>query len=693
MPLFVLEIGTEEIPARFLHNQGAELHTRFAAGLKEAGLPYDSIDVMGTPRRAVVIITGVAQTQRVREETVTGPPLRAAWDQNGQPTKALEGFARTHAVAAAEVFTVQTDKGEYCAVHKRTGGGTAAQVLSALCPAVIAALPFAKRMRWGSHSFAYARPLRWLLALLDDTVIPFTLGPLSAGRITHGHRVHSQGAIEVAHAEQYLTIIRKQGCVEPDAARRRASIQREGNSAAAAVGGTVLWQESLLDEVQGLCEYPVPLLGSFNADFLQIPSQVLLTSMQSHQKSFGVCDAHGALLPYFLTVCNMRPQDPELVRAGWERVLRARLEDARFFWRSDLEAGLDVWLDRLDKVIYLGPLGSMGDKTRRLEKLCAWLAAQCGAGVPTAARAGRLSKADLVSGMVGEFDTLQGLMGSLYAAHWEEPPAVAQALGEQYLPAGPDSPLPQTVYGAILSIADKLDTLVGCFGLGMIPTGTADPNGLRRCVLGITRCIGDFDMRLNMRECCIQALSLYGERAWKLSPDETLAKVEEFFVGRLKPYFVGLGHDAALVDAALGADANDVRAAALRLAALQALHASQRYGETVQTFKRVANIVRKQGQGVALTGAFDPALVQEDAEKALVATLERILPLFDDMWDRDDFTALFALLAQARPTVDAFFDGVMVMCEDANMRVNRLNMLYALAGRFGRLADFSALPG
>lgn len=697
MSLFVLEIGSEELPARFLPAQEAELRSRFTAALDEAGIAYDGLRIMSTPRRAVVFLDGVQPVQKEKEEVVTGPPVRAAYDAEGKPGKALQGFARTHDVALEDIFTVQTEKGEYVAVRKRTGGARAADLLAHICPTVITALPFAKRMRWGAFTFPYARPLRWILALLDDEVIPFTVGPVTSGRETWGHRIHGKGrgdgVLEVPSASAYMSILTTQGGVEPDAARRRAIIIEGGDAQAAAVGGRILWKDSLLDEVQGLCEHPVPLLGNIDPSYLELPREVLLTSMESHQKSFGVEDASGVLMPHFLTVLNLAPQDMSVVRKGWERVLRARLEDARFFWRSDLSEKTETWLKRLDTVIFLGPLGSMGDKTRRLERLCAWLAENCGQGdAALAARAGRLSKADLVSGMVGEFDTLQGIMGGIYARRKGEPEAVAAALGEQYLPAGPDSPLPTTLLGGLLSMADKVDTLVGCFGLGMIPTGTADPNALRRCALGIARIILGFGLRVDLRALFREAQRLYGERQWKLEPEEALARLEEFFGSRLKYYLLLHTTDTLLVDAALNADCNDVWAAGKRLAALEALHASPRYTEAAQTFKRVSNIVRKQGQeGEHLTGAYSSALLQEDAEKALASALDVMLPRFDALWAEDRFEELPGLLLEIRPVVDAFFDGVMVMCDDAALRDNRLNMLKALMERMGRFADFAAL--
>ncbi|WP_165070877.1 glycine--tRNA ligase subunit beta [Desulfovibrio sp. ZJ200] len=692
MATFVLEIGSEELPSRFLAPEEAELAARFTAALAEAGLEHGALRVMSTPRRAAVLIEDLNPVQKEKEEIISGPPARAAYAADGAPTKALEGFARTHGLTVDDVFRVQTEKGEYVAVRKRTGGVAAKELLARICPAIIAAVPFAKRMRWGAHTFAYARPLRWLLALLDAEVVPFSVGPVTSGRETYGHRIHGPGPFTVDHADRYLAVVAGPCAVTLDPAERRRIIMQGGDAQARKAGGRVLWKDSLLDEVQGLAEHPVPLLGDFDAAYLEVPREVLLTSMESHQKSFGVENGEGSLLPHFLTVLNVTPEDTELVRRGWERVLRARLEDARFFWRADLRENFDLWLEKLDQVIFIGALGSMGDKTRRLEALCRWLAGRCAPELADqAARAGRLSKADLVTGLVGEFDTLQGIMGGIYAERKGEPQTVATALKEQYLPAGPDSPLPRSVAGALLSLADKADTLAGCFGLGMIPTGAADPNGLRRCALGIIRIVLDFGFDLDVRELLAKAQELYGPRRWKLPPDQALARLMEFFSGRLRNYLVSQGQDTLLVDAALGAGVARVRECAARLAALKAFSREPGYAEAVQTFKRVSNILRKQGSAESLPPDWDAALLREEPEKALAATLEGLLPRLDALWTAGDHPAALATLNEVRPAVDAFFAGVMVMCEDADLRRNRLAMLQALGSRFARLADFAAL--
>ncbi len=691
MSTFVLEIGSEELPSRFLPGEEAFLADNFRTGLEEARLGHGEIRVCSTPRRAIVQIDDVAPVQEEREEVVMGPPVAASY-RDGAPTKALEGFCRGQGVDLGQAYVARTARGDYMAVKKRAGGRPAAAILGELCARVIPQIPFAKRMRWQSFDFAYSRPLQWITALLDGDVVPFSVGPVTSGRVTYGHRVHGRGPFEVPAADDLMGILREQGGIEPLGERRRAAIVAEADRAAAAVGGRVLWNDALMQEVVGLVEHPVALLADFDEGYLEVPREVLLTSMQSHQKSFGVEDAEGRLMNHFVTVLNLTPEDLGVVKHGWERVLRARLEDARFFWHEDLRANFDLWLEKLDHVIFIRGLGTMGEQSRRLQSLCGWLASVCAPGLEEkAARAGLLAKADLVSGMVGEFDTLQGVMGGIYAGRWGEDPEVAAAIGEQYLPAGGEK-MPETVTGALLAMAVKADTLAGCFGLNQAPTGTADPQGLRRCAIGIIRILLKFGFALDPRELFARALMGYGARDWKVPSSMCLDNLMAFFHGRLRNHWQAQGQATVLVDAAIGAGTADVKACEARLAALADFAAGPDYTSSVQTFKRVANIVAKQqAGGVEIPATWRRSLLVEDAEKALDAVLEEALPTLDHLWHEKDYRGMLAGLDRLRPAVDAFFDGVMVACEDEALRANRLAMLKAMVGRFSLLADFAAL--
>ena len=694
MPEFILEIGAEELPARYFPALNQELGTLLDKALDRAMIDHSPVETYATPRRIVARAADLAESQRSEVELVTGPPRKIAYDADGNPTKAAQGFAKTQGVDLAEAFLHNTGKGEYLAVRKTVGGARTLDILPGLCRDAIAGLSFPKKMRWGSLDFGFGRPLRWVLALFGTEVVPFELAGLASGRSTRGHRVMGPGPFPVAVPSEYFAVLREQGRVVLDAAARRAAIVEQGDALAQAAGGTVLWKEKLLHEVAGLVEWPRPILGSFDPSFLEVPREVLLTSMESHQKSFGVQGPDGALLPHFLATLNLDPKDEALVRKGWERVLRARLEDARFFWKTDLAAGFEPWLKELDSVVFLAPLGSMGDKSRRLERLARWLGERLAPDLAgDLARAGRLAKADLVSGMVGEFDELQGMMGGIYAGRFGESAVVAKAVYDHYLPAGPDSPAPSTLAGCLLSLADKADTLAGCFGLDLAPTGANDPYALRRAVLGICRILIEKGLRLDLDDFFAAALDGYSGVAWKLSREDALAKLRTFAGDRLKNYFTGKGHPTLVAEAALGAGFRDVWALSARVEALAAFAREADFGQAVLTFKRAANIIVKQGAeaGVALDGAYDPALLAEAQEKGLAEALTALAPRFAALWQADDFPALLGLLRELRPAVDAFFDGVMVMCDDPALRRNRLNLLKALVDRLGLLADFSAL--
>ncbi len=692
MSEFILEIGTEEMPARFVPGLGAELQALFARLLDEARIDHAGVRAFATPRRLVAHVAGLAPSQRLEEEIVSGPPVRIAYT-DGKLSKAGLGFAKTQGVDEADLFVRETPKGEYLAARKKVGGGKTLDILPGICLTALKALSFPKRMKWGSLDFLFGRPLRWVLALLDAEVVPIAVAGLESGRVTHGHRVLGPGPWTVETAGDYFDVIRDKAKIVLDARERLEMVRAEGDRLAAGIGGTVVWNDGLLLEVANLVEYPRPILGEFARLYLDLPAQVLLTSMQHHQKSFGVKGADGNLLPYFLTTLNLEPTDMAVVKKGWERVLKARLEDARFFWKADLKTPLDIWLDKLDHVVFLGPLGTMGDKSRRLEKLCAKLADALGLSVADLARAGRVAKADLMSEMVYEFDSLQGVMGGIYARKKGESELVAQGVAEQYLPAGPDSPVPATLAGAVVSIADKADTLAGCFGLGNIPTGAADPFALRRAALGISRIVMEHGLSLRLDEVLAWAQEGYSDVKWKIQPAEALPKLLDFFGQRLRALFASGEADSRVADAAIGAGFNDIKTLKARFNALTAFSRQPDFEQAVLTFKRADNIIRKQGgeAGVALSTTVDEAKLEAPEERELFRILGETEPRFNELWDAGDFAGILGQLGEIRPALDAFFDKVMVMADDMAVRQNRLNMLFGLVSRMRTVAEFGAL--
>jgi glycyl-tRNA synthetase beta chain len=517
---------------------------------------------------------------------------------------------------------------------------------------------------------------------------------LQAGAKTWGHRVHGPGPWEVPSAQAYFDLLREKGRVILDRQERKTFIQSQGDELAKAHGGRVVWKDDLLDEVASLAEWPRPILGRFDRRYLELPREVLLTSMESHQKCFGLEDDDGKLLSYFVCTLNLEPKDLDLVRAGWERVLKARLEDAAFFWKVDRKATLEQWQQELDKVIFLGPLGSMGAKAKRLEMVAASLTAKEDAQMQhDTIRAAALAKVDLVSEMVGEFADLQGIMGGIYVRQKGESERVGQAVSEHYLPTGPESAVPESLPGAYLSIADKADALAGCFGLDMIPTGAQDPYALRRQALGIVRTVWEHGLRISLSELLATAFDAYQDVDWKLNKETTLSALLDFFAHRIRALCMNQGLETKVVDAALGAGFDDLWAFEQRLTALDRFSREADFDQAVLTFKRADNIIRKQGEqaGVDLQAGYQESLLIDPQEKALAQALTDMQPRWEALWAKEDFDQLFGLLRELRPVVDDFFDHVMVMAEDQTLRQNRLNMLQALVNRLSVLADFSAL--
>lgn len=697
MSEFILEIGMEEMPARFVPKLADELAGLVAEYLEDGMVEFGKVETFATPRRLTAFVRDMALEQRREEEEVTGPPARVAYDKEGNLTKAGLGFAKSQGLEVGDLYTLETDKGEYLAAKKIVGGGRSMDILPELCQRAVSSLTFPKKMHWGSQEFTFGRPLRWFLALLDTDVVPFEVAGIKSDRITWGHRDMGSGPWKIEKADDYAVVIRDKGKVILDGAERRDLVIKEGNALAKKLGGEIVWKDSLLDEVVNLVEFPRPILGEISDIYLELPREVLLTSMEKHQKSFGVQGADGKLLPCFLTTLNIEPKDVALVRKGWERVLKARLEDARFFWEVDNKTKIDLWLDKLENVVFLGPLGSMGDKSRRLERLCGKIAGELPGLLPAQAAdyalAGKLAKADLVSEMVNEFDSLQGIMGGIYAKRQGYSDEASQAVAEQYLPAGPDSPVPSTLAGAVLSMADKADSLAGCFGLNKIPTGANDPYALRRQALGICRIVMDHGLDLDVDRILSWAFEGYKDVKWKNSSEETLEKLHDFFGQRLRAFFAGRGYETRVVDAALGAGFSDIRTLVARIKALDAFSREDGFEQAVLTFKRAANIIRKQGgeAGGEISGNADPDLFEADQERALAEKLAATNPRFEELWAEDDFPGLFGLLAELRPFVDDFFDNVMVMCDDKALMLNRLNLLGGLVKQLSRLADFSAL--
>lgn len=690
MPDFLLEIGTEELPARFLANEEAQILELFDSALHEEKLPFDKMEVYSTPRRLALVIVGLAERQKSGEEIIIGPPLNIAYDATGKPSQALLGFLKNNQADESQVFNQKSGKGEYIAIKKQIGGKSAKEILQNICPQILSRLSFPKRMHWAHERQPYARPVHWILALLDKEPVKFDFAGISSDIFTYGHRVHGTGKQAAQSIGNWVDILEQSGIVV-DSQKRKNAIIEAGNKLANEIDGQVVWKDSLLDEVSGLVEYPVVILGSFDPAYLEIPSEVLLTSMETHQKSFGLRDQQGNLLPAFLTVLNLKPKNMEIVRKGWERVLKARLEDAQFFWRNDSNIPFSHWQEKLKDVIFIGQLGTMAEKTDRLEKLCAWLASKF---VPSREkdleRAAQLAKADLVSGMVGEFDVLQGIMGGIYAKNAGENEIVYTAISEQYLPAGPDTPVPASPGGAILSLADNADRLTGCFGLNIIPGGTADPQGLRRSALAIIRILLDKNWHLSLDKLFSFSRSLYGARNWKLSPEEAQEKLLNFMKMRLQNYFVSKGFPTTFVQAVLTGNSDDVTACKDRLEALTRFAKSDNFVELAQILKRSGNIVKKSSS--ALDDAkWQKEYLLEEEEKNLADILTSLEAEVQLCLANKDYDGAFNSLNTLQEPVSKFFDKIMVNCEDRRLKENRLKLLRDIEKIYAPLLSFNLL--
>ena len=687
MNSFVLEIGFEEMPARFLEPLEREVLVGFKQSLEAEKIGFKQINSYATPRRLVVMIQGLPAKQPVEKVEITGPPKKIGLDAEGNLTKAGLGFVKSQQVDPQDVFITKTSRGEYLAVKKQIGGQPLPLVLSKVCPQVIQDLSFPKKMRWANH-FSFGRPIRWILALFESEVVEFKVADVTSSNLTYGHRMMANGPFALKHALELEKVLAENKVVLSREQREKIILE-QGNKLVAEVEGEVVWKDDLLSEVVYLVEYPKPLLGSFEQKFLELPEEVLLTSMQTHQKSFGIKKGQ-KLLPYFLTVINLEPKDLNKVKKGWERVLKARLEDASFFWHTDLKADFSTWLDRLKDVTFLAPLGSMYTKANRLSGLMEWLGKMFyPEQVDLLKRAGLLAKCDLVSEMVGEFPDLQGIMGGIYARKKGESELVATAIYEHYLPKGQDT-LPKSLEGSLLSIADKVDTLVGCFGLKIIPTGTADPHALRRNALGIIQIILNQHLELSLEQLIEQAYLLYDPANFKWSQNELKKELKNFFYQRLKHLWLEQGFRPQWVEAILGTDCDNLYDAELRLKALAEFSRREEFEPAVLTFKRVANIVKKCANEPKFE-QIQAQLVQTPFEQELVKKVEQILPKIQTYQRQKQYLSILELLLELKPSVDSFFDNVMVMCDQQDLKKNRLTILQTIINGLKFMADFEAL--
>ena len=689
MKTLLLEIGTEEIPAGYIEPALAALASMLAQKLADARIGHGRIQTYGTPRRLSVTVAELAARQKRLTSEVLGPPRKAGYDSDGRPTTAAVKFAEKLGLPVNRLGIASTPKGEYLSARVTDPGRATAALLKTLLPELILAIPFPKRMRWADLNISFARPIRSLLVLYGSRPIGFTLGGIRSGRTTFGHRFMHPRPIKVAEPAAYAEALRS-GLVVVDPAERRRLIAEGAAQAAASVGGQILPDEELLGTVTHLVEYPAIAVGRFADAFLELPAEVLITAMREHQKYFAVVDTGGRLLPHFIAVNNTPVQDMAVVVRGHERVLRARLEDAKFFFRSDRETSLEAMVEKLKSVLFQAQLGSIYDKVRRVRELARFVAEQLGGGPELGGqveRAAWLCKADLVSQMVGEFPKLQGIMGRVYAKAQGEPAAVASAIEEHYRPTYSGGALPETMAGAVLAIADKMDTICGCFRAGLAPTGAADPYALRRQGIGVIQIMRSRGLAFPLSTVVQKSLSLFDGGAG--TPPETAAKIQGFLEGRMTSILVEEGFAKDTVAAVLGVPAESVPAVWSRVRALQQLKSKPDFEPIAVSFKRVVNIIRRAEDFTA--GTLDEGLLSHPSEAALLAAFRAVHSQVQEDLRQGLHDQALARVATLRASVDAFFDDVMVMAEDLNVRRNRLSLLAQVAGLFELFADFSKL--
>ncbi len=681
---FLLEIGTEELPGSDFTAAVEQLKTRVPAMLDELRLAHGEIEVIGTPRRLVVRVAELASEQQTRTTVVKGPPKSRAYDETGQPTRALEGFAQGKGVAVADLEAREVDGGVYIVALVQEASRSAYEVLLEALPALAAGIKFDKSMRWNFTNVPFSRPVRWLVALLGDTVIPFEFAGLRADAQTHGLRFMEPEVLPVKNTADLEKALAAQGIIL-DPAKRKEIIRQQVLAISKKVGGSEKLDEGLLDEVTLLVEAPFAFLGTFEESHLQLPPEVLISVMKKHQRYFPVQTADGKLLPHFIAVRNGGEQGIDLVTDGNEQVVRARFADANFFIREDLKHPLESMLTRLGTLTFQQKLGSMLEKSQRITALVEALAPGFGLSgddLKTAKRAATLSKADLVTHMVVEMTSLQGVMGRYYARYFGEPEAVAQALYDQYLPRFAGDALPSNKIGLALGLADRLDSLTGLFAAGLAPTGTKDPFAQRRAALGLVQSLGAFDLDIDLRDALKKAAAQYTFAIDQKSLDATL----EFIIGRLKSSLTDQGYRYDVVDAVLAEQGHNPAGVYRAVKELSAWIARGDWVTILPAFSRCVRITRDQKQHFTV----DPTALVEPSEKDLSQSLQAIEKSSRRQGSVDD---LFNAFVPLIPQVNRFFDDVLVMAEDARLRSNRLGLLQHIAGLAKGIVDLSCLEG
>mgnify|MGYP000940266515 FL=1 len=682
---FLVEIGTEELPPKALKTLATSFADNVEAELNQAGLTFDKIEWFAAPRRLAVKVLNLDTQQPSKEIEKRGPAVSAAFDAEGKPTKAAEGWARGCGITVEQAERIATDKGEWLVHRAKIEGQPTKNLLNDIVANALAKLPIPKPMRWADKTVQFIRPVHTVTMLLGDELIEGEILGVASARTIRGHRFLGEKEFEIQHADQYPQLLREKGSVVADFNERKAEILAKSQAKATALGGVADIEESLLEEVTSLVEYPNVLAAKFEERFLAVPAEALVYTMKGDQKYFPIYDKEGKLLPHFIFVSNINPEDPTAIIEGNEKVVRPRLTDAEFFFKTDLKQKLVDRLPRLETVLFQQQLGTLKDKTDRIEQLAGEIAKQIGADEAKAKRAGLLSKCDLMTNMVFEFTDTQGVMGMHYARHDGEDEEVAVALNEQYMPRFAGDELPKSLVASAVALADKFDTLTGIFGIGQAPKGSADPFALRRAALGALRIIVEKNLPLDLEDLVRKSAALFGD---KLTNQNVVADVVDFMLGRFRAWYQDEGIAVDVIQAVLARRPTRPADFDARVRAVSHFRTLDSAEALAAANKRVSNILAKADAAI---GEINLTACVEPAEKALAEAVLALRTEVQPLIAQGDYTAVLDKLANLRTPVDSFFDNVMVNAEDPALRQNRLAILNTLQGLFLQVADISVL--
>ena len=682
---FLVEIGTEELPPKALKTLATSFADNVEAELNQAGLTFDKIEWFAAPRRLAVKVLNLATQQPSKEIEKRGPAVSAAFDAEGKPTKAAEGWARGCGITVEQAERIATDKGEWLVHRAKIEGQPTKNLLNGIVANALAKLPIPKPMRWADKTVQFIRPVHTVTMLLGDELIEGEILGVASARTIRGHRFLGEKEFEIQHADQYPQLLREKGSVVADFNERKAEILAKSQAKATALGGVADIEESLLEEVTSLVEYPNVLAAKFEERFLAVPAEALVYTMKGDQKYFPIYDKDGKLLPHFIFVSNINPEDPTAIIEGNEKVVRPRLTDAEFFFKTDLKQKLVDRLPRLETVLFQQQLGTLKDKTDRIEQLAGEIAKQIGADEAKAKRAGLLSKCDLMTNMVFEFTDTQGVMGMHYARHDGEDEEVAVALNEQYMPRFAGDELPKSLVASAVALADKFDTLTGIFGIGQAPKGSADPFAFRRAALGALRIIVEKNLPLDLEDLVKKSAALFGD---KLTNQNVVADVVDFMLGRFRAWYQDEGIAVDVIQAVLARRPTRPADFDARVRAVSHFRTLDSAEALAAANKRVSNILAKADAAI---GEINLTACVEPAEKALAEAVLALRTEVQPLIAKGDYTAVLDKLANLRAPVDSFFDNVMVNAEDPALRQNRLAILNTLQDLFLQVADISVL--